>query len=166
MVFSSMTFLCVFFPVVFALYYILPGLRARNVLLILASLLFYAYGEPAYVLLMIFSIVMNYFFGRMMNTRNAGLRKAALLIAVVINIGLLVVFKYTDMILRTINQLAGTQIPMTEIALPIGISFFTFQALSYVIDVYRDEVQSQKSVFNVMLYVSFFPQLIAGPIVK
>ena len=101
-----------------------------------------------------------------MNTRNAGLRKAALLIAVVINIGLLVVFKYTDMILRTINQLAGTQIPMTEIALPIGISFFTFQALSYVIDVYRDEVQSQKSVFNVMLYVSFFPQLIAGPIVK
>ena len=96
MVFSSMTFLCVFFPVVFALYYILPGLRARNVLLILASLLFYAYGEPAYVLLMIFSIVMNYFFGRMMNTRNAGLRKAALLIAVVINIGLLVVFKYTD----------------------------------------------------------------------
>ncbi|CCZ67049.1 mBOAT family protein [Mediterraneibacter gnavus CAG:126] len=166
MVFSSMTFLCVFFPVVFALYYILPGLRARNVLLILASLLFYAYGEPVYVLLMIFSIVMNYFFGRMMNTRNAGLRKAALLIAVVINIGLLVVFKYTDMILRTINQLAGTQIPMTEIALPIGISFFTFQALSYVIDVYRDEVQSQKSVFNVMLYVSFFPQLIAGPIVK
>ena len=166
MVFSSMTFLCVFFPVVFALYYILPGLRARNVLLILASLLFYAYGEPAYVLLMIFSIVMNYFFGRMMNTRNAGLRKAALLIAVVINIGLLVVFKYTDMILRTINQLAGTQIPMNRNCIADWDFIFTFQALSYVIDVYRDEVQSQKSVFNVMLYVSFFPQLIAGPIVK
>lgn len=166
MVFSSMTFLCVFFPVVFALYYVLPGLRTRNILLIIASLLFYAYGEPVYVLLMIFSIVMNYFFGRIMDTEQAGLRKAALLTAVILNIGFLVVFKYTDMIVRTVNQIAGTHLPMTEIALPIGISFFTFQALSYVIDVYRREVESQKKVLNVMLYVSFFPQLIAGPIVK
>lgn len=166
MVFSSMTFLCVFFPLVFALYYMFPKLRARNILLIIASLLFYAYGEPVYVLLMIFSIVMNYLFGRALDTERAGLRKAALLTAVILNIGLLIVFKYTDMIVQTVNQLTGTHIPMTEIALPIGISFFTFQALSYVIDVYRREVESQKKLLNVMLYVSFFPQLIAGPIVK
>ena len=143
-----------------------PKLRARNILLIIASLLFYAYGEPVYVLLMIFSIVMNYLFGRALDTERAGLRKAALLTAVILNIGLLIVFKYTDMIEQTVNQLTGTHIPMTEIALPIGISFFTFQALSYVIDVYRREVESQKKLLNVMLYVSFFPQLIAGPIVK
>lgn len=166
MVFSSLTFLCVFLPVVLAVYYLLPTLRIRNILLIVVSLLFYAYGEPIYVLLMIFSIVMNYLFGRWLDSQNQTRRKAVLFLAVIINLGLLVVFKYTDMILQTINSINGSQIPLVGLALPIGISFFTFQALSYVIDVYRKEVPSQKNLWNVMLYISFFPQLIAGPIVK
>ncbi len=166
MVFSSLTFLCIFLPVVLALYYLLPTLRIRNVLLIIVSLLFYAYGEPVYVLLMIASIIINYIFGRLLGTENKKKRQWILAIAVVINIGLLVVFKYLDMMVHTVNQLCGSEIPLVGLALPIGISFFTFQALSYVIDVYRREVEPQKNLWNVMLYISFFPQLIAGPIVK
>ena len=166
MVFSSLTFLCIFLPVVLALYYLLPTLRIRNVLLIIVSLLFYAYGEPVYVLLMIASIIINYIFGRLLGTENKKKRQWILAIAVIINIGLLVVFKYLDMMVQTINQLSGSEIPLAGLALPIGISFFTFQALSYVIDVYRREVEPQKNLWNVMLYISFFPQLIAGPIVK
>lgn len=166
MVFSSLTFLCIFLPVVLALYYLLPTLRIRNVLLIAVSLLFYAYGEPVYVLLMIASIIINYIFGRLLGTENKKKRQWILAIAVVINIGLLVVFKYLDMMVQTVNQLSGSEIPLVGLALPIGISFFTFQALSYVIDVYRREVEPQKNLWNVMLYISFFPQLIAGPIVK
>ena len=162
MVFSSLTFLCIFLPVVLALYY----LRIRNILLIAVSLLFYAYGEPVYVLLMIASIIINYIFGRLLGTENKKKRQWILAIAVVINIGLLVVFKYLDMMVQTVNQLSGSEIPLVGLALPIGISFFTFQALSYVIDVYRREVEPQKNLWNVMLYISFFPQLIAGPIVK
>lgn len=166
MVFSSLTFLCIFLPVVLALYYLLPTLRIRNVLLIIVSLLFYAYGEPVYVLLMIASIIINYIFGRLLGTENKKKRQWILAIAVIINIGLLVVFKYLDMMVQTINQLSDSEIPLAGLALPIGISFFTFQALSYVIDVYRREVEPQKNLWNVMLYISFFPQLIAGPIVK
>lgn len=166
MVFNSLTFLCIFLPVVLALYYLLPTLRIRNILLIAVSLLFYAYGEPVYVLLMIASIIINYIFGRLLGTENKKRRQWILAIAVVINIGLLVVFKYLDMMVQTVNQLSGSEIPLVGLALPIGISFFTFQALSYVIDVYRREVEPQKNLWNVMLYISFFPQLIAGPIVK
>lgn len=166
MVFSSLTFLSIFLPVVLALYYLLPTLRIKNVLLIAVSLLFYAYGEPVYVLLMIASIIINYIFGRLLGTENKKKRQWILAVAVIINIGLLVVFKYLDMMVQTINQLSGSEIPLAGLALPIGISFFTFQALSYVIDVYRKEVEPQKNLWNVMLYISFFPQLIAGPIVK
>ena len=166
MVFSSLTFLCIFLPVVLALYYLLPTLRIRNILLIAVSLLFYAYGEPVYVLLMISSIIISYIFGRLLGTENKKKRQWILAIAVVINIGLLVVFKYLDMMVQTVNQLSGSEIPLVGLALPIGISFFTFQALSYVIDVYRREVEPQKNLWNVMLFISFFPQLIAGPIVK
>lgn len=166
MVFSSLTFLSIFLPVVLALYYLLPTLRIKNVLLIAVSLLFYAYGEPVYVLLMIASIIINYIFGRLLGTENKKKRQWILAVAVVINIGLLVVFKYLDMMVQTINQLSGSEIPLAGLALPIGISFFTFQALSYVIDVYRREVEPQKNLWKVMLYISFFPQLIAGPIVK
>lgn len=166
MVFSSLTFLSIFLPVVLALYYLLPTLRIRNVLLIVVSLLFYAYGEPVYVLLMIASIIINYIFGRLLGTENKKKRQWILAIAVIINIGLLVVFKYLDMMVQTVNQISGSEIPLVGLALPIGISFFTFQALSYVIDVYRREVEPQKNLWNVMLYISFFPQLIAGPIVK
>lgn len=166
MIFSSMTFLCVFLPVVFILYYVLPSLRVKNAFLIAASLLFYAYGEPVYVLLMLLSILMNYLFGRMLESRNKTVRKAVVSAAVLMNLGLLFVFKYTDMLLNTVNQISHSEIPMTNLSLPVGISFFTFQALSYVIDVYRKEAEPEKNLFRVMLYISFFPQLIAGPIVK
>lgn len=166
MVFSSMTFLCVFLPVVFLLYSVLPSIPVKNGLLIIASLLFYAYGEPKYVLLMIFSIVMNYLFGRLLDSENERLRRMIVGLAVCVNLALLFVFKYLDMVLKTVNQISHSSIPMANLALPIGISFFTFQALSYVIDVYRRDVEAEKNLFHVMLYISFFPQLIAGLIVK
>lgn len=161
-----MTFLCVFLPVVFVLYYILPSLQARNGLLVIASLLFYAYGEPVYVLLMLFSIAINYMFGRLLDTESRRRQKYIVAAAAVTNLGLLFVFKYTDMLIRTVNQISHSDFPVTDLPLPVGISFFTFQALSYVIDVYRKEAVPEKSLFRVMLYISFFPQLIAGPIVK
>lgn len=166
MVFSSMTFLCVFLPVVFLLYYIIPSLACRNILLIISSLLFYAYGEPVYVLLMIVSTVMNYLFGRLLGGSRQGHRRLVLVLAVVCNLGMLGFFKYTDMLISTGNALFHTEMELTHLALPVGISFFTFQAMSYVIDVYRGDVGSQKNYLDVLLYISFFPQLIAGPIVK
>jgi len=166
LVFSSLIFLCVFLPVVFLLYYIIPSMRAKNILLIVFSFLFYAYGEPVYVLLMLFSTFLNYLFGRLIGSGYEARRKAVLITAVCVNLALLGVFKYTDMIIGTVNAMLGTSIALTGIQLPIGISFFTFQAMSYVIDVYRREVKAQKSYLNIMLYISFFPQLIAGPIVK
>lgn len=166
MVFSSMTFLCVFLPVLFMLYYTVKGTKLRNFLLIASSLLFYAYGEPVYIILMIISTMFNYLFGLMLSTEKERQRKLILFFSVLINLGLLGVFKYTDMVVETVNALAGTALQAPGIKLPIGISFYTFQAMSYVIDVYRKEVDVQKNYFNILLYVSFFPQLIAGPIVK
>lgn len=166
MVFSSLTFLCIFLLVVFLLYYICKPLWMRNGLLIIASLLFYAYGEPVYVLLMLASIVANYIFGRILSSENPLLRKITLAVAVCANLGMLVVFKYADMLISSVNQICNTEFPLTHLALPIGISFFTFQALSYVIDVYRHNAVPERNLFHVMLYISFFPQLIAGPIVK
>lgn len=164
MVFSSLEFLCVFLPVVFVLYNILPSIKSKNALLIVASLLFYAYGEPIYVFLMIVSALFNYVIARVI--AKSSKKKVFLAIGVIVNIGLLVVFKYTDFLIGICNQIFKAQIPEVGIALPLGISFFTFQALSYVIDVYRGNVDVQKSFFKVLLYISFFPQLIAGPIVK
>ncbi|WP_316608417.1 MBOAT family protein [uncultured Ruminococcus sp.] len=165
MVFSSLTFLCIFLPAVFIIYSLVPNLRFRNALLIIASLVFYAYGEPVYVLLMIFSSVLNYICALFVRT-GRGKNKAVLIIAVVINLAILGVFKYTGFLVGTVNNLFSLSIPVPEIALPVGISFFTFQALSYVIDVYRGDAKVQKNYFSVLLYITFFPQLIAGPIVK
>lgn len=164
-VFSSMTFLCVFLPAVFLLYCILPGIRVKNGLLILASLLFYAYGEPVYVFLMLASVLLNYLLGLLAGS-DSGWKKAGLVMAVLLNIGLLAVFKYAGFLTALLNGTGLVQLPVPQIALPIGISFFTFQALSYVIDVFRGTVSAQKNFFKVLLYISFFPQLIAGPIVK
>ncbi|MDO4553727.1 MAG: MBOAT family protein [Lachnospiraceae bacterium] len=164
MIFSSLEFLCVFLPVVFLLYSVIPSLKARNGLLILASLFFYAYGEPVYVFLMIFSALFNYLCARVIS-RGRG-RKAALIAGVSINLGILAVFKYAVFLIESCNRMLSTSLPVPQIALPIGISFFTFQALSYVIDVYMERVEVQKSFWKVLLYISFFPQLIAGPIVK
>ena len=196
MVFSSLAFLFVFLPVVYGLNCVLPRGLARNILLIVASLVFYAYGEPVYVLLMLFSTVANYAFGKMVAPRPAGeyphlaqegaeagnalqgpkgdtpllasvnWRKVGLIAAIVVNLGLLVVFKYADMLVGTFNAITGLDLPLPNIGLPVGISFFTFQALSYVIDVYREDAEQAESYLDVLLYVSFFPQLIAGPIVK
>lgn len=164
MIFSSLVFLCVFLPVCYLFYCVMPSLRWKNALLILASLLFYAYGEPVYVLLMIVSTWMNYACARIIDLGRA--KKAVLVLNVVGNLGILCVFKYAGFLVESFNQLFHQKVPVPCIALPVGISFFTFQALSYVIDVYQGKVAVQKSYWKVLLYISFFPQLIAGPIVK
>lgn len=164
MVFSSLTFLCVFFPAVFLLYYLLPSMPAKNTLLIISSLLFYAYGEPVYVLLMAGSASLNYLYGLWIG--RAGKKKPVLALAVGTNFLILGIFKYADMLIDTCNRLTGAQFLLIRVSLPIGISFFTFQALSYLIDVYRGQVKAQKNYAHMLLYISFFPQLIAGPIVK
>ena len=164
MTFSSVIFLFMFLPVTFLLYAVIKQKTARNIILAAASLVFYAFGEPIAVFIMIISIIFNYMFGIMASKKQHD--KLAVLLAVCVNIGLLIFYKYTGFFAQTINDIAGTSLPVPNIRLPIGISFFTFQGLSYVIDVYRDKKSVQKSLFSVLLYISFFPQLIAGPIVR
>lgn len=165
MVFSSMVFLCVFLPAAFCLHLLLPGMRAKNFLLVVASLVFYAYGEPIYVILLVASSAGNYILARLTG-ECPKIRKLTMTLAVVINLGLLVIFKYSGFLVETFNSFTGAGIPVPQVRMPIGISFFTFQALSYVIDVYRGDASVQKNFGKVLLYISFFPQLIAGPIVK
>lgn len=167
MVFSSTIFLCVYLPLVLLGYYICPK-KGRNLFLLIASLVFYAWGEPKYVFLMIFSILVNYIFGRLMD-KNRGRQKRMklmLVLSVVIDIGLLSVFKYTDFIITNVNAIFGANFDLLNIALPIGISFYTFQAMSYTIDVYRNDVRVQKNLIDFGMYITMFPQLIAGPIVR
>lgn len=159
MVFSSPVFLFLFLTSVYILYRIIPTITAKNVLLLLFSLLFYTYGEPKALLLMIISIEMNYWFGRLMKQENK-FRKTALVCAVTANLLMLGIFKYAGFG----AGLLGITIP--HIALPIGISFYTFQAMSYVIDAYKNPEYIQKSHLRLALYITFFPQLVAGPIVK
>ena len=165
MVFSSFEFLCIFLPVLCIVYAILPSIRWKNGLLIIGSLLFYAYGEPVYVLLMIGSSLVHYLLA-MGISKSASAKKPLLALDVILSLVVLGLFKYTGMIVTTINQIAHSNIPVPAIVMPIGISFFTFQSMSYVIDVYRERVEVQTNFFKVLLYISFFPQLIAGPIVK
>lgn len=165
MVFSSLSFISIFLPAVLILYWILPGIRVRNFLLLLASLLFYAYGEPVYVFLMIGTVLLNYLWALGME-RFPGGKKAFLFLAVLQNLGVLGVYKYSGFLMELWNGWTGMELPVPQLSLPIGISFFTFQAMSYVIDVYRGGTKAQKNLFRLMLYVSLFPQLIAGPIVK
>lgn len=164
MVFSSLEFICFFLPVVFILHCIMPSINLKNVLLIIASLLFYAYGEPTYVLLMIASAFFNYMLARIVTSSKY--KKLWLFFDVFVNLGVLFFFKYMTFLIETLNYISGQKLGVINVELPIGISFFTFQALSYVIDVYYGKVQFQKSFWKVLLYISFFPQLIAGPIVK
>ena len=167
MVFSSAPFIFIFLPAVFIVYALVPGLKGKNVLLTIASLFFYAYGEPVFVLVMLASVVLNYMFARMIaGTAASSRRRAVLSLSVIFNLALIGVFKYAGFFVQTVNDVTGLSLHVPEIALPIGISFFTFQALSYVIDVYRDPKTVQKDFGRVLLYISFFPQLIAGPIVK
>ena len=160
-----MVFLCVFLPAAFCLHLLLPGMRAKNFLLVVASLVFYAYGEPIYVILLVASSAGNYILARLTG-ECPKIRKLTMTLAVVINLGLLVIFKYSGFLVDTFNSVTGAGIPVPQVRMPIGISFFTFQALSYVIDVYRGDASVQKNFGKVLLYISFVPQLIAGPIVK
>ena len=175
MVFSSLAFICVFLPAVFLLHQAIPGIRGKNLLLIVASLVFYAYGEPVYILLMLASTIVNWAFalaiGRAQTAgaedgRRSRSAKLAVAAAVAVNLGLLGVFKYAAMAVGTVDGLFGLGLQAPVVALPLGISFYTFQALSYVIDVYRGEVPAQRNYGKVLLYIAFFPQLVAGPIVK
>ena len=164
MTFSSVVFLFMFFPVTFLLYAIIRQKTIRNIILVIASLVFYAFGEPVAVMLMLISIVLNYICGRLAAGEKHA--KMAVFFAVLINIGLLIAYKYTGFFVTQFNDLTGLSVPVPHIRLPIGISFFTFQGMSYVIDVYRDKRLVQKNLFYVLLYIAFFPQLIAGPIVR
>lgn len=172
MVFSSIVFLGYFLPIVIASYYLAPC-KLKNIILLVSSLFFYAWGEPVYVFLMLFSIGINYLFGIGINniTINKKKRykqsaKLLLIFAVVINIGLLGFFKYGDFLINNINNLLSSNISNFNLPLPIGISFYTFQTLSYLIDLYKGEVKLQRNLINFGMYVALFPQLIAGPIVR
>jgi len=166
LVFSSAAFLFAFLPLTLGGYYLLPR-KYRNVFLMLASLLFYAWGEPKFVLIMILSIAMNYVFGLLVARKEeTRYRKLVLAVMVAANLSVFFVFKYLNFTIENLNYLFGGIIPQTHIRLPIGISFFTFQAMSYVFDVAMGRGQVQKNPFNVALYIALFPQLIAGPIVR
>lgn len=169
MVFSSTVFLLIFLPVVAGIYFLCPR-KARNTVLLLFSLVFYGWGEPKYILIMLFSTVFDYTNARLIgHFRDAGKQKAAkavLIVDVVGNLGILGFFKYTDFAIDNLNSLLSAGIPALGLALPIGISFYTFQTMSYTIDVYRGIVKDQKNILNVGAYVTLFPQLIAGPIVQ
>ncbi|MDO4383115.1 MAG: MBOAT family O-acyltransferase [Eubacteriales bacterium] len=170
MLFSSILFLFYFLPITLALYYLMPkrNIQARNTVLLVASLLFYSWGEPVYIVLMIYSAFLNYYsalqIGRAHEKGKSG--KGSMLFALVMNLLILGFFKYFGFLMDTFNSLTGMNIHYTALSLPIGISFYTFQALSYIFDVYRKNVGPQPSFLRFTLYLSLFPQLIAGPIVK
>ena len=170
MLFSSNIFVFIFLPIVLLIYYgILRRIAIRNIFLFAASLFFYAWGEPYFVLIMLLSIVVNYFFGIWVYAHQQKKQvkpKAALVLTIIFNLSLLFVFKYLGFFIVNINQLFSTSLHVPEVHLPIGISFFTFQAMSYVIDIYRGQGNVQKNPLNVGLYISLFPQLVAGPIIR
>lgn len=166
MVFSSAIFLLGFLPLVFVCNCLIKK-DYSNYLLLLSSLVFYAWGEPYLVLLMIASVIVNWAIGYFLTRTQNGARKLILLVGVACDLGILGYYKYAGFLAKSVNGIVGKEIlPVIEIALPIGISFFTFQAISYIIDVYRGETDASNNLVNVALYISFFPQLIAGPIVK
>lgn len=168
MLFSSLFFLFAFLPILLLLYHTVcrKNIAIQNGLLLLASLFFYAWGEPKFVFVMMASIFINYLFGIWIHKTPGRAGRWCLIFATVCNIGLLFIFKYLNFTISNLDRIFGLMIPQTEIMLPIGISFFTFQAMSYVIDVYRGTVKVQQNPFYLALYISFFPQLIAGPIVR
>ena len=166
MVFSSIPFLYFFLPAVLLCYFAVPA-KAKDVILLVFSLLFYWWGEPKYALLMVFTITFCYFAGRILESRREKSResKAILIFSVAVPLGFLAVFKYADFFIGSINSL-GADIPLLKLALPIGISFYTFQAISYLIDVNRGDIPAEKSLITLAAYITLFPQLIAGPIVR
>ncbi len=166
MLFSSIIFLYYFLPITMIIYWIIPS-KYKNIFCFLSSLFFYAWGEPVYVLVMLLSTFVNYIFGIMLNNKSEEKqRKKVLISSVIFNIGMLFLFKYTGFLLSNLYSLLNLNLSVPQIRLPLGISFFTFQALSYVIDVYRYDAKPQYSFTKIGLYISAYPQLIAGPIVR
>ena len=167
MIFSSIPFLFFFFPFFLLLYYLVL-FKYKNIILLIFSLVFYAWGEPIYITLMIFSSVVDYVNGLMIEKykNNERKKKTFLIFSIIINLSLLGFFKYADFLINSFNNIFNTSLPLLKLGLPIGISFFTFQTMSYSIDVYRGEVKAEKNFLTFMTYVSMFPQLIAGPIVR
>lgn len=167
MVFSSLTFLFAFLPIVFIIYYAVPQ-KAKNVVILVSGLLFYAWGEPIYVLAMILSTFIDYTAGRIIDKYDdkPKIRTICLIVSLVMNIGLLGTFKYLGFLINSVNGWFGLSIPNPNLPLPIGISFFTFQSMSYTIDLYRRNIKVQKSAVNFIAFVTLFPQIVAGPIVR
>lgn len=164
MLFSSLTFLFAFLPVTLLLYFLVKD-KYKNYVLLVASLIFYSWGEPKYIILMLLSIIFNYFIALGINKYRKH-KKALLIVSIIVNIGALFIFKYLDFAVYNINNAFGFSLNSPNLALPIGISFYTFQILSYVIDVYRKKVSVQRNIFTLGTYIALFPQLIAGPIVR
>lgn len=167
MVFSSLIFIYVFLPLLLLCYFIIKNNSWRRLVLLLFSLIFYAWGEPVYILLMLFSALCNYVFGLLVGSgRTPRARKAAVAGGIVLNLILLGVFKYAGFAVETFNAVTGLSLPVPAIVLPLGISFYTFQAMTYVIDVYWENCPPQRSFPRLLLFITFFPQLVAGPIVR
>lgn len=169
MVFSSVIFLFIFLPIVLLIYYILPKLSQKNIFLLFASLIFYAYGEPKFVLIMMLSVIINYLLGFIIEYSKKYsllIRRLSLLLVVIVNVGLLFYYKYYDFFIENVNGIFGLELPLKNIILPIGISFFTFQIMSYQFDLYLNKIKLQKNPLKLGLYIALFPQLIAGPIVR
>ncbi|WP_337100155.1 MBOAT family O-acyltransferase [Paenibacillus sp. YIM B09110] len=166
MVFSSLLFLFIFLPAVLLLYFSSPW-RIKNLVLFATSLIFYAWGEPIYIAIMLLSTVTDYCFGLLLSRPNmsAGKRKGIVVFSIIINLALLGFFKYADFLIHNVNALLGTSIPPTDLPLPIGISFYTFQSMSYIIDIYRGTAKAQRNWLDFGTFVALFPQLVAGPIV-
>ena len=167
MVFSSLIFLFRFMPIFFLFYFILP-MKYKNLCLLIFSLLFYSWGEPKYIILMIASILVDYCISQRIWKEKENKKKQKILLStsIIFNIGILFVFKYYNFIADNINNIFKSNIPLSSMTLPLGISFYTFQTLSYTIDVYRGRIRPEKNIVNFATFVTMFPQLIAGPIVK
>ena len=166
MLFSSLTFIFIFLPITLLIYYLSKD-KYKNYILLLSSLLFYSWGEPKYIVIMILSIIFNYYFAILIDkAKSKNQKKLILIFSIIFNVGLLFIFKYLNFFTANISNLFSINLPVSNISLPIGISFYTFQILSYVVDVYNKNVKVQKNIFILATYISLFPQLIAGPIVR
>ncbi|MBW7571562.1 MBOAT family protein [Caproiciproducens sp. AGMB10547] len=167
MIFSSLFFIFVFLPVVLIAYFLVPR-KLKNLCLFLFSLVFYAWGEPVYVFLMLFTTLFDYIAGYFISKYREEKKKARifLIISICVNLGLLGFFKYSGLLVETFNSISGLSLPLPAVALPIGISFYTFESLSYSIDIYRGEAPAQRNIIDFGAYISFFPHLVAGPIVR
>lgn len=167
MVFSSLLFLYFFLPATFILYFLSPGMKLKNFILLLFSLIFYAWGEPIWIVLLLFSSIVDFAIGLLIDKfRGKQISTWFLAASVIVNLSLLMTFKYADFFTSNFNFIFGIHLPLPGITLPIGISFYTFQTLSYSIDIYKNQFPVQRSFLNYMVYVSMFPQLVAGPIVR